>query len=82
MFIDGDHRAEAVRRDLAAWYPLLVPNGLMMGDDFHLHTVRTGVNLWLESIPATMRPQVHAVSKPGSENYKIFALVKPFKNLH
>jgi hypothetical protein len=77
VFVDGDHRADAVKTDLAAWYPLLVPGGLMMGDDFHLHTVSEGVHLWLDTLPEGLRPKVHAVSKPGSESYQLFAFVKP-----
>ena len=78
VFVDGDHRANAVKTDLASWYPLLIPGGLMMGDDFHLQTVETGVYSWLATLPEAFRPEVHSVSKPGSENYRLFAFVKPF----
>ena len=34
IFIDGDHSYEAVRADLAAWEPKLVPGGILAGHDF------------------------------------------------
>lgn len=32
-FIDGDHTLQAVRDDIAAWWPLVLPGGLMCGHD-------------------------------------------------
>lgn len=34
VYIDGDHRAEAVAEDLAAWIPKVKKGGLIMGHDF------------------------------------------------
>jgi hypothetical protein len=34
VYLDGDHRYEAVQRDLKAWLPKLKPRGLMCGHDF------------------------------------------------
>ena len=34
VFIDGDHSYESVRDDIAAWFPKLVPGGLIAGHDF------------------------------------------------
>ena len=36
VYLDGDHAYEAVAADLAAWWPKLVPGGLMAGDDYML----------------------------------------------
>ena len=34
VFIDGDHRYDEVRADIAAWLPKLKPGGLLAGDDY------------------------------------------------
>jgi predicted O-methyltransferase YrrM len=34
VFIDGTHKYDAVRRDIAAWMPLLSPGGLICGHDY------------------------------------------------
>lgn len=34
VYIDGDHRPEHVRADLAAWWPKVRPGGLLAGHDF------------------------------------------------
>lgn len=36
VMIDADHSEAAVRCDIEAWYPKLVPGGWMAGDDIHL----------------------------------------------
>lgn len=35
VFIDGDHRCEAVRDDIAAWRPKVRTGGWMAGHDYH-----------------------------------------------
>lgn len=34
VYIDGDHRYEAVKADLAAYYPKVKPGGYLAGDDY------------------------------------------------
>ncbi|CAE7369592.1 DIP13 [Symbiodinium natans] len=56
VFLDGDHTAHGIRRDLAAWSPLLRDGGLLAGHDFSwehpgiLETIfheRAGAELYL-----------------------------------
>jgi predicted O-methyltransferase YrrM len=37
LFIDGDHSYEAVKADLEAWLPHIVPSGYIAFDDVHDH---------------------------------------------
>lgn len=34
VYIDGDHRYEAVKADIAAWYPVVKPGGILGGHDY------------------------------------------------
>lgn len=34
VFIDAEHTEEAVREDIAAWYPKVKPGGLILGHDY------------------------------------------------
>lgn len=34
VYLDADHRYEAVRADIAAWWPKVKPGGLLMGHDY------------------------------------------------
>jgi len=43
VFIDADHRYEAVLKDLAAWAPKLKPGGTLCGHDIHLPGVKRAV---------------------------------------
>lgn len=44
VFIDADHRYEAVIKDLAAWVYKLKPGGILCGHDIHLRGVRKAVD--------------------------------------
>ena len=43
VYIDGNHSYPAVLADLEAWYRLLVPGGLMAGDDWKMPSVQKAV---------------------------------------
>jgi Methyltransferase domain len=43
IYIDADHSEDAVKKDLAAWWPLLKKSGLMAGHDFEAPGVHTPV---------------------------------------
>ena len=42
-YIDGDHTYDGVIRDLNAWYTLVRKGGILCGDDYDWHGVRTAV---------------------------------------
>lgn len=52
VFIDGDHEAAAVARDLEAWARCLVPGGLLAGHDYNYPGVRAA----LEGVAVTTGP--------------------------
>jgi predicted O-methyltransferase YrrM len=37
VFIDADHSYEALRADIAAWWPIVKPGGVMAGHDIHTY---------------------------------------------
>lgn len=44
VFIDGDHRFDAVVRDLKDWWPKVGPGGVLVGDDYDWQSVRDAVD--------------------------------------
>jgi predicted O-methyltransferase YrrM len=36
VFLDGDHRVDGVRENLAAYRPLVKPGGILCGHDYHI----------------------------------------------
>jgi len=44
IFIDGNHDYDDVRADIANYFPLLSPGGIMFGDDFAWAGVSKAVN--------------------------------------
>ena len=42
VYIDGDHRYEAVKRDINDWYPKVKKGGYLTGHDYSKCTLRTG----------------------------------------
>lgn len=52
VFIDADHRTEAVRADIKAWSPKVRRDGWIMGHDYTWESVRTAVD---EAFPEVRR---------------------------
>lgn len=46
VFVDGDHREEAVREDLEAWWPKIQPGGVLVGDDYSWPGVEKAVTVF------------------------------------
>lgn len=70
IFIDGDHRYEAVLQDLAAWYPKLKKGRLILGDDYWMPSVASAVDQFFLS---NNRKVFFLTSDSG---YKIWAVYK------
>lgn len=43
-YIDAAHDYESVKKDLAAWYPKLMPGAAWCGHDYHWHEVKRAVD--------------------------------------
>lgn len=43
IFLDGNHKYEYVLEDCEAWFPKLINNGIMCGDDFYMEDVKRAV---------------------------------------
>ncbi|KYK26429.1 hypothetical protein AYK26_07485 [Euryarchaeota archaeon SM23-78] len=43
VYIDGDHRRDAVYKDICAWYPKVKIEGIISGHDYMENTVKSGV---------------------------------------
>jgi len=56
VYLDGDHRYEAVVADLQVWYPKVAPGGILAGDDW---------GEWLDGKPAVNRRQLTHKNRDG-----------------
>jgi predicted O-methyltransferase YrrM len=61
IFIDGDHRFDAIRADILAWYPKVKPGGLVSGHDYSWFDVRSAVKGHLD--PVAVRDSIWHVRK-------------------
>lgn len=73
VFVDGDHRYEAVTADLAAWWPKVKLGGVMAGDDYAWSDVRQAVNDFFHGLPGCA---VTVLMKPEGKHLSWF-VVKP-----
>ena len=44
VYIDGDHRYEAVKKDIELWMPKLKDDGILSGHDFAYQSVLRAIN--------------------------------------
>lgn len=56
IHLDGAHDFESVIADLRAWWPLLRPGGLLIGDDYYEHTHWPGVKQAFDTFFSPARP--------------------------
>jgi len=50
IFLDGDHRYEAVKADIAAWLPKIRPGGLLCGHDYSTRGNNVGVKKAVDEV--------------------------------
>jgi predicted O-methyltransferase YrrM len=67
-FIDADHTYDAVMQDIAAWWPKVMPMGVMCGHDRQVPAVWKAVMEFVgrERVGAIQEANVWAIQKPGS----------------
>lgn len=61
VFIDADHREEAVRADIAAWLPIVKPGGILAGHDIDEPGVRAAVSASFPAVETMGRCWVYLV---------------------
>jgi predicted O-methyltransferase YrrM len=59
IFLDGDHRFENVKQELASFWPLVREGGLLVGDDYDWPDVKNAVDLFAKERSL----DVHFISK-------------------
>lgn len=62
VYIDGNHDLEAITEDLAAWWPLVRPGGILAGHDYT--TECDGVRRAVDAMAARERLDVHVTRDP------------------
>jgi hypothetical protein len=72
VFLDGNHRYEAVLEDLDVWWPKIAPGGVLCGDDFLWTGVRTAVMDFFSSVGR----DVFLLQSPSNDHISFYA-VKP-----
>ena len=72
VFVDGDHRFEAVERDLMDWWPKIRSGGLLVGDDFGWDGVQKAARRFFQSEGVAF----FLLEGPDSTHQSFFA-VKP-----
>lgn len=70
LHLDGSHNYEEVLADLKAWWPLMSPGGMLLGDDWGWRGVQKA------AIDFAAQQQV-SISRPGGAESPKWMLVKP-----
>ena len=60
VFIDADHEATSVIRDLRAWWPKVKPGGTLAGHDFHEKGPEQAANDFANSVGVPIRKVCHS----------------------
>ena len=71
IFIDGDHTYDAVKADLAAWWPKLKIGGIFCGDDYVWPDVKRAVDEF-----ASAHGRVVKFAVKAGTNYPIWTIAK------
>jgi predicted O-methyltransferase YrrM len=72
VFVDANHKYEAVLEDLDAWWPKISPGGVLCGDDFLWPEVRTAVTDFFSDVGQN----VFLLQSPNN-NHASFYAVRP-----
>jgi predicted O-methyltransferase YrrM len=67
IFVDGDHSAEGVTRDLEFWIDWLTPGGLLLGHDWDDARVREAVEAFASARACAARPH------PSTNIWQLYA---------
>ncbi len=73
VFVDGDHTLEAVQSDIAAWWPLVKPGGLLAGHD--IDHPRDARGLW--GVRRAVEQHQDATGVPVNVRWSCWWFVKP-----
>lgn len=73
VFIDGDHRFEAVAKDIENWWPRVSPGGLLCGHDYSHPRCRRGI--W--GVDRAVQEFSERDGVPFKVNGSIWSMVKP-----
>ena len=71
IFIDGDHRYQAVLDDLNTWWPIVKQGGILIGDDYWMSDVKNAVHKFAENNNLSVKFVINT-----KNNYKLFYFEK------
>jgi predicted O-methyltransferase YrrM len=73
VFVDGNHLADAVSADIAAWFPKLRRGGILLGDDYQWPSVSAA---WDEAFKGAARRDMQFIENQAS-GYRTVVARKP-----
>ncbi len=79
VYLDGDHRADAVEADLIAWFPNLKVGGILAGHDFVVPAsarITRNVQRQVRAFAAKMKLDVHLVVETFADQPWSWYMVK------
>lgn len=84
VFIDGDHRYESVKNDIAAWSPCVIDGGIIAFHDLNWPGVARAIAELLASGGFTHEGNSGCtlfISKGRRENQRLFAVIRLYNRL-